>query len=42
MTYIPATLRQQVITRANYHCEYCLIHQEESLSMRVSTRVNAC
>ncbi len=31
MTYISDSLRQQVITRANHRCEYCLIHQEDSL-----------
>jgi len=31
MTYIPDSLRQQVITRANRRCEYCLIHRDDSL-----------
>ena len=31
MTYIPDSLRQQVITRANHRCEYCLIHRDDSL-----------
>ncbi len=29
-TYIPASLRQAVIVRANGLCEYCLIHEEDS------------
>lgn len=31
MTYIPEALRRQVIERANAYCEYCLIHQQDSL-----------
>ena len=31
MSYIPETLRQQVIDRAQGRCEYCLIHQQDSL-----------
>lgn len=31
MTYIPDTLRQQVIDRAQDCCEYCLISQEDTL-----------
>ncbi len=31
MTSIPEALRQQVIERANACCEYCLIHQQDSL-----------
>ncbi len=31
MTYIPDALRRQVIERAGQHCEYCLIHQHDSL-----------
>lgn len=31
MTYIPESLRRQVMTRANACCEYCLIPQESSL-----------
>jgi 5-methylcytosine-specific restriction endonuclease McrA len=31
MTYLSETLRQQVIQRANGRCEYCLIHQDDSL-----------
>lgn len=31
MTYIPDWLRQQVITRADQRCEYCLIHQDDGL-----------
>jgi hypothetical protein len=30
-SYIPETLRQQVIERARGFCEYCLIHQADSL-----------
>ena len=29
-TYIPADLRQRVVTRANRCCEYCLIHEDDS------------
>lgn len=29
-TYVPASLRQAVILRANGLCEYCLIHEEDS------------
>ena len=31
MTYIPEILRHQVIERAGQCCEYCLIHQHDSL-----------
>ena len=31
MSYIPEALRQQVIDRAQGRCEYCLIHQQDSL-----------
>ena len=31
MTYIPETLRRIVIERAGECCEYCLIHQRDSL-----------
>ena len=31
MTYIPEALRQLVIERAGACCEYCLIHQRDSL-----------
>lgn len=31
MTYISEALRRQVIERAEQHCEYCLIHQHDSL-----------
>lgn len=31
MTYIPESLRQQVIERASACCEYCLLHQQDSL-----------
>ena len=31
MTYIPEALRRQVIERAEGYCEYCLIHQQDSL-----------
>ena len=31
MTYIPDGLRRQVIARAEQRCEYCLIHQHDSL-----------
>jgi hypothetical protein len=31
MTYIPEALRRQVIQRAEECCEYCLIHQSDSL-----------
>jgi hypothetical protein len=31
MTYIPEILRQEVAERAEYRCEYCLIHQADSL-----------
>jgi hypothetical protein len=27
--HIPADLRRLVLARANAHCEYCLIHQDE-------------
>lgn len=30
-TYIPEALRRLVVERANYCCEYCLIHQNDSL-----------
>ena len=31
MSYISEILRQQVIERANHLCEYCRVHQEDSL-----------
>ena len=31
MTYIPDGLRRQIIERAGQCCEYCLIHQRDSL-----------
>jgi hypothetical protein len=31
MTYLSEALRQQVIQRAGERCEYCLIHQDDSL-----------
>jgi 5-methylcytosine-specific restriction endonuclease McrA len=31
MTYIPKDMREQVIHRANNQCEYCLVHQYDSL-----------
>ena len=31
MTYISEALRRQVIERAGGCCEYCLIHQQDSL-----------
>jgi hypothetical protein len=31
MSYIPEALRQQVIERAQGRCEYCLLHQQDSL-----------
>ncbi len=31
MSYIPEALRQQVVKRAEERCEYCLIHQQDSL-----------
>jgi hypothetical protein len=31
MTYIPETLRREVMERAGGRCEYCLIHQRDSL-----------
>jgi hypothetical protein len=31
MTYIPKSLRDQVIERAKQRCEYCHIHQDDSL-----------
>ena len=31
MTYIPEALRRMVTERAGYCCEYCLIHQYDSL-----------
>ena len=33
MSYIAEALRQQVIDRAQGRCEYCLIHQQDSLYM---------
>jgi len=30
MSYISAALRQLVATRADYLCEYCLIHEEDT------------
>ena len=29
-SYINAALRQLVATRADFHCEYCLIHEEDT------------
>lgn len=29
-TYISAALRREVIARANYICEYCLIHEDDT------------
>jgi len=31
MTYIPDTLRRQVIARAGQRCKYCRVHQQDSL-----------
>lgn len=31
MTYVPETLRQEVIERANHRCEYCLLHERDSI-----------
>lgn len=31
MTYIPDTLRQEVAERAKKQCEYCLLHERESI-----------
>ncbi|MEO1289607.1 MAG: HNH endonuclease [Chloroflexota bacterium] len=31
MTYIPDRLRQEVIERANHQCEYCLLHELDSI-----------
>ena len=31
MTYIPEILHRQVVERAGERCEYCLIHQQDSL-----------
>lgn len=31
MTYIPETLRQEVAERANNQCEYCLLHEQDSI-----------
>ncbi|MCU0497318.1 MAG: HNH endonuclease [Anaerolineae bacterium] len=31
MTYIPESLRRQVIEKANQRCEYCLVHQQDTL-----------
>jgi len=31
MTYISELLRRQVIERADERCEYCYIHQQDSL-----------
>jgi len=31
MSYIPEALRHEVIDRAKYCCEYCGIHQDDSL-----------
>lgn len=31
MTYIPDILRQEVAKRALFKCEYCLLHQEDSI-----------
>lgn len=31
MTYVPDTLRQEVIERAKYQCEYCLMHERDSI-----------
>ena len=30
-TYLPVTLRESVIVRAEGRCEYCLIHQDDTL-----------
>ncbi|MEL6524296.1 MAG: HNH endonuclease signature motif containing protein [Chloroflexota bacterium] len=30
-SYIPEALRKQVIERANFCCEYCLLHQDDGL-----------
>ena len=29
-TYIPAEMRRLVIGRAGRHCEYCLIHEDDT------------
>ena len=29
-TYVSAALRRRIITRANYLCEYCLIHEDDT------------
>nr|CAA6809181.1 MAG: HNH endonuclease [uncultured Thiotrichaceae bacterium] len=29
-TYISASLRREVVDRADAHCEYCLIHEEDT------------
>lgn len=31
MSYVPVTLRRLVRERAQYRCEYCLIHEDDSL-----------
>ena len=31
MSYIPDTLRQEVAERAHYRCEYCLVHEQDSI-----------
>ena len=31
MTYIPDVLREKVAERANYCCEYCLLHEQDSI-----------
>ena len=31
MTYIPEILRQEVADRANGQCEYCLLHERDSI-----------
>ena len=31
MTYIPDTLRQEVVSRARQCCEYCLLHERDSI-----------
>lgn len=31
MTYIPEALRQLVMARANYRCEYCLMHEDDHI-----------
>jgi hypothetical protein len=31
MTYIPENIRQEVIERAKHQCEYCLLHEQDSI-----------